>query len=458
VRLVIGFLLDIARDIKLLHGRERQTDYVAENGRNKPTVLTLQEDHIRADRCLRRQSYWLDENSRLETAKTFVVQLHNSSLTDAADEHQLLRDGVTVLPAAAFSLALRMMPKSPILARVKFDRHRAYWAAVWARSHSSKYFLLRVAALLRQTELMGAMVLWLNAKVFLTKETYYPFVDALQLVAPGLGVTTIGYQYSNMAFSVPLMMSTADKFLIFSDMYRPIYQTADISPRELLPTGYLYDGVANIVRARAQTHRESLSRAGAKFVVCYFDESVQADRWGLISKSDHLAELHALASAVIFDPTFGVVVKSQFMFNSPSQLFPEDSIIQQAKATGRYLELMEGAHRNDIYPVEAALASNLCIGHKFGATAALEAALSGVRTVLLDVYGEKTLWDAVYAQAGIEYKTIGSVLDAIAYYRSGESDYQSIGDWSAILPHFDPYRDGQAVLRLLNVVEQSLVA
>ena len=105
---------------------------------------------------------------------------------------------------------------------------------------------------------------------------------------------------------------------------------------------------------------------------------------------------------------------------------------------------------------EAALIADLCIGHKFGATAALEAAISGVRTVLLDPQGTKTLWDDIYLQADIVYETIDSLMTEIIDYRKGNSINKTLGDWSRILHYFDPYHDGKAVERLHEIVENNL--
>lgn len=419
----------------------------------------LQEDNIRADRSLRGQPHWVNVTNPTEMFDTYVVELRKlraSIFSIAEDESQLSKAAVTILSTSAFRSAVHAMRNDKTLVRVRRDRRTAIRAVFRARGFANKFFLLRVASLLRQAELMGALSLWLNARVFLIRETYYPFADAMQLVAPDLNVTTIAYQYSNMGTVSPPMISTADKFLIFSAMYKALYQTEGIAPQEFLTAGYLYDGVAGLVREKATKHRAALGRAGAKFIVCYFDESVQHDRWGMVSKDDHLEELHALAKAVLSDPTFGVVVKSQFIRNSPSQLYPKDDLIQAAKATGCYLELMKGVHRNDIYPTEAALVADLCIGHKFGATAALEAAIAGVRTVLLDAYGTKTLWDAVYSQADIEYETMDSLMGAIVAYRAGSEAEQTLGDWTPILQFFDPYRDGKSVYRLRTVLETAI--
>lgn len=459
IKLVKTWLRHVARDIKFTtRGLAQHTGRLDLATPPKPSVLTLQEDSLRADRSLRGQPHWLNVNDPVETFDTYVVALGGPSLPIAEDASQLSKTGVTILPTGVFRFAAHLMRNDKTLLGVSRDRCVAIWTAIHVRGFAEQYFLLQVAFLLRQAQLMGALALCLNARVFLIRETYYSLADAMQLVAPDLNITTVAYQYSNLGVASPNMMSTADKYLIFSEMYKVLYQADGITPKTFLSTGYLYDGVASLVREKALKHREILTRFGARFIVCYLDESVQHDRWGLVSIDDHLGELHALARAVLANPEFGLVVKSQFSRNTPSKLYPTDELIRAAMSTGRYLELTDGAHRNDIYPTEAALVADLCIGHKFGATAALEAAIAGVRTVLLDAYGTKTLWDAVYAQADVEYKTMESLLDAIVCYRSGEAGHQALGDWSAILHHFDPYHDGLAIPRLRNVIEQIVVA
>jgi hypothetical protein len=455
IRLALLWLLDRAREVKLTFSPKRKGMFSGQAPTDKPSVLTLQEDNIRADHTLRGQPHWLDARKPPDRFNIYVVAL-SSILSIADDASQLSEAGLMILPASVFRSALKEMRGHKALLRVRQSRIEAIRAVLRVRGFAEKYFLLRLALLLRQAELMGAVALWLNVRVFLIRETYFPFADAMQLVAPDLNVTTIAYQYSNLGIVSPIMMSTADQFLIFSEMYKALYQTEDIAPREFIPTGYLYDGVASLVREKAQKHREGLMRSGATFIACYFDESVQNDRWGLVSREDHLGELHTLAKAVLSDPTFGIIMKSQFSRNTPSRLYSTDEIILAAKATGRYLELVEGQHRNDIYPTEAALVADLCISHKFGATAALETAIAGVRTVLLDPYGIKTLWDDLYAQADIEYESIDTLMVAIHRYRAGHADKKALGDWSPILSHFDPYRDGQSTCRLRTVIENAV--
>ena len=462
IKLAKAWLINIVRDtVKpiLVSLKDRSGCFVPPKS-NRPSVLMFQENtNIRADRRLRAQPHhWL---SLTDPPKEFSVYLIETSsfgiaITDA-DKLQLSQEGVTVLSTSIFRTAHNTMRNNSTLQRIRNKRRKIIQAVSHARGFAGRFFLLRIASLIGEAEKMAALALFLNAKVFLNREPQHSYSDAIQLVAPELNIATIAYQYSNLGFASTIMMSTADKFLIFADMYKTIYQADGISPHQFLSTGYPFDGVAGFVRDKAGKHRGQLTQAGAKFVVCYFDESVQHDRWGTVSSQDHLGELHILAKLVLDDSTFGVVVKSQYMRNSPSQLYPENDVLRAAKVTGRFLELMEGVHRNEIYPTEAALVADLCISHKFGATAGLESAIIGVRTVLLDVYGVSTLWDNIYAQADIEYKTMGSLIGAIAGLRTGDTANCALGDWSSIIHHFDPYQDGNAANRLHAVVEQCMI-
>jgi hypothetical protein len=310
--------------------------------------------------------------------------------------------------------------------------------------------------LLWRAQEMGALARWLGVRTYVFGEPYLIETDAMQLAAPGLGVETIAYQYSNLAFMSPLMLSTADRMVLFSMLYRPLWESGGIAPRRHDVGGYVYDAAQERVRARARQLREKLAAAGARFVLCYFDENVQYDRWGCVHPDDHRTEIRALAALVTADPAVGVVIKSQFERNSPSRLYAGDALIGAARATGRYVELCAGVHRNNVFPVEAALSADLCIGHLIGATASLEAGLAGVRSVLLNTTGLEAANAAQYARADLVYTSMDGLLAAVARLRAGDPAAAALGDWSQIAAAFDPLRDGRAAQRLRALVEHSV--
>jgi len=458
-RLIFAWLMATARSLKAYFGIGRHyTEHTLPEKNAVPSLLLFQENtNIRSDRRLRAQPhFWMKERNRTPPFNIYLIETRSFRHRLSKDDKlKIEQEGVTFLPMSVFGNITRKNKEKPGLSAIRYEKQKAARLFFFQEHYPGKYFALQVFFLLKQAEQIGALVSWLNIKVYLNREPQNSFSDAIQLVSARLNVTTIAYQYSNMGSISPMMMTTADRMLIFSDIYKKNYQAGGISPASFTATGYLYNSIGETVKNMADHHMEQLKKAGASFIICYFDETVETNRWGLVSKRDHLSELHALAEELIADPSIGLILKSQYMRNSPSQLYPRDSVIQKAKATGRYLELMEGIHRNEIYPAEAALSADICISHKFGATAGLEAAVVGVRTILLDTYGCTTIQDGIYGKADIIYKSIESVIGAIAKFRQGVPQYQAIGDWSGILREFDPFADKNAAGRIFDVIVDS---
>ena len=88
-------------------------------------------------------------------------------------------------------------------------------------------------------------------------------------------------------------------------------------------------------------------------------------------------------------------------------------------------------------PLKSALAGDICISEKFGATAALEAALYGRRAILLDKYPLKTDWDSIYDSCDIVYPSLNSALFSINRFFQGHPKASNLGDWSPILKYFN---------------------
>ena len=47
--------------------------------------------------------------------------------------------------------------------------------------------------------------------------------DAIQLISNKINVTTFCFQYSDMNFPTPLMMTSSDYLFLFSDSYKKIF-------------------------------------------------------------------------------------------------------------------------------------------------------------------------------------------------------------------------------------------
>ena len=99
----------------------------------------------------------------------------------------------------------------------------------------------------------------------------------------------------------------------------------------------------------------------------------------------------------------------------------------------------------------------MAIGYVVGATAGLEAALAGVRCILINPYGMRGANIEIFKQADILYNNMDSALSAISGYREGSPEYRNLGDWEPIIDLFDPFRDGQSASRLREALETEIV-
>ncbi len=103
-----------------------------------------------------------------------------------------------------------------------------------------------------------------------------------------------------------------------------------------------------------------------------------------------------------------------------------------------------GAVVGRIFPAEAALASDLCVGKLSGSTAAFEARLAGVPTLLIDTEGFAD--HPLRALGGrVVFDGWEALREAVARYRAGD---RSIGDWEALLGELEPFQDGRAAERM----------
>jgi len=418
-----------------------------------PSLLVLQEDDLSLDRSYRTQPHWFFPEDGKPPFRTLVLQ--TSSLEGLPVDNEALKaQGIVPLSKKdLYILSRRFWSSYPVQQRLRRDFWKCAVRSILGPSGEVRV-LFEVARLLYTAKVLAGFCEQSHVRAFMTCENYMVEADAVQLIAKSLHITTLSYQYSNAGKAGPVMKTAADIMLTFSPLYHRLWIGDGIRPGRFTDIGYVFDASFGHVRRRARGHRRLLEKAGAQFVICYFDESVLRDKYGLISDKDHCAEILALLQVVLEDPSVGLVVKTQFRSNSPQNFAEITALLAAAKATGRYLELVYGTHRNIVFPAEAALSADIAIGHAVGATAALEAALAGVRSILLNPYGMKGENDTLYAQADIVYPSMMAALGAIRSFRSGTPEYVRLGDWSPIIGHFDPFRDGCAGHRMRALLEQ----
>lgn len=251
-------------------------------------------------------------------------------------------------------------------------------------------------------------------------------------------IETIKLQYSNVGMKSLFMLSNPSKMLVFSDFYNSYFSDSEfeLGPKKFVESGYPLSIDSYPLLDRSKDLRKTLEFYGANYIIGVFDESVQNDDdlWAWKTKSEYLTEIEELCKFVLTNNDVGVIFKTQFVRNNPNNLFPDNQLIAEALSTNRIIFPWSGNHRNLILPCEVALASNICIGDIVGGTASLEAALCGVRSILIDSmhFGIRSR-KIYYDQKGIVFKDFNSGLEAISLSRSEASAKNTIGDWSLIL-------------------------
>ena len=265
-----------------------------------------------------------------------------------------------------------------------------------------------------------------GCKKFIYIDPQQPITDAVQLISEDLKIKTLCIQFSNLGSISPLCIPSCDHFLIFSNMYKNVFKWRDLGPKFFSPIGYSF------IQENEFENQFEKKIDKDHFVISYFNESVQNDKWGLISEEKNIILLEKLATLVINNEKIVLVLKPQFVFNTIKKY--NSSTIKKALETNRFLELSKGTHRNEITPFSVAKISNFCIAHALGATAALELALCKKRVVLLNEEGFVSEFTDSYKKGSIIYNSIDEILDLIPMKIIKENS--EIGDWSKIINDF----------------------
>ena len=396
------------------------------------------------------QPYWIRESKTKNNKYPVYIISRNKKLMSQDNLRWLSENKIAVIRWNFFKINIKNnLQPTRISADIERDCKLLVKFSIKELKSENFSIYMHLFRILCESKRMSQIASYLKCKKFISIESS---PDAINIFSNLLNIKTIAVQYSNLGFMSPLMLSTSDYQMIFSEQYESLYTTEDIRPKEFIVNGYLYDYAKLLVSDRSVYLRNNILASGANFIICYFDENVRIDKWGFNNKKDHLQDIHSLAKKILLNQDIAVLIKSQFVRNTPSNLYPDDKIIQGALKSGRFIELVSGDHRNNVLPIEAGLSADICINHLIGATAGLEAALGGSRVILLDSQNIKNKWKPIYMNSNIIYGSIEDALSAIDIFREG-IDEANLGDWSSIINLFDPYMDNMSTHRLSKLIE-----
>lgn len=288
-----------------------------------------------------------------------------------------------------------------------------------------------------------------NVKVYTTWYKYNADHCAIAAAIQDLDGVLAIYQRSYEGNPTPQATLSTDILFAFSAEGARIEALQGSRIDYCVTTGYLGDHRFALVRDDAQALRASLHRQGATRIAAYFDEGSFPDsRWGL--GHERLRHHYAhLLEQVLTDPELGLVLKPKTPRTLRARLGPVVGLLDRALATGRCVIFESGVVQGSIPPAQAAQAADLAIhGSVASATAAVEAGLAGVRTVLIDDDGW-TMSPLYRLEKGrVVFDDWDALWSAWKDHRARAGGVPGFGDWSPLLDELDPFRDGRAAERM----------
>lgn len=272
------------------------------------------------------------------------------------------------------------------------------------------------------------------------------------LALDSLNGVSAAYQYSVSPILCPtsLLSSGEDVQFVFSEAFEGLWRSVEAPVSNYVQTGFIYDAAVGAIRdlERVREIRKQLLNNGARYIVCFFDEN-SLDQWDFYANHEGAADDYEyLLKWLIEDRTLGILFKPKKSTNLFQRIARVSQLIDEAKKTGRCKFFKADTLTGNTFPAEAAMVADVCIGKLDGGTAALEARLAGVPTVLIDTEGFGSHPFYKWGKKRVVFESWESLRKVVERYRLTPQEYPEFGDWSPALDELDPYRDGQASLRM----------
>ena len=414
---------------------------------NQDITFSLKEDALHKYKNQRNQGFWVEDELKSHTYYVLDQSWEIASINSVSSYGSIHN-----LPISTVGLAIRKHRRDPRLLKVPNSLIKIIFRDLIKLNFKTCSAVLHIILLFLKSREIGAILIMLGANRFVFKETHGIDTDAIQLISKNIGLTTIGIQYSNLPVKNCLMDSTADKFLIFSELYKNIFSDKYFSPKEFIITGYPYRNVEIYTKSSAQLTRGSLHEKGVSLIIGYFDENIIEGKFSLTNKDHHYQDILKLAKVVLSDQSIAVIIKPQFTINTSKQ-YNNNSLITKAFKTGRLLELCRGNdRRNRVYPAEVGQICDICVGNILGGSASLEVAVIGRRSVMVNPYNVIPTWQNLFADKNILFQDLEKFLYEIRSLDNNDLLKTNIGDWSSILKNFDPYEDEMSFKRIQKAI------
>jgi hypothetical protein len=214
--------------------------------------------------------------------------------------------------------------------------------------------------------------------------------------------------------------------------------------------GYPKDYAAPLLKRKASILRNKLKSHGAKKIIFSIDEnSIDDDRWHTGHQLQRENYSYILEK-VLENPWLGVVFKPKTVKTLRRRLGEVNELLVEAEKTGR-CKIFEdsGRHTTLSPPILAGLVADVCIhGHLSAGTSAVECALEGLPTLLIDREGFPKSDLYKLPKGKVIFNNWPDAIDTIMEHFQTPKGIPDFGDWSDYLDEFDSFRDGKGAYRM----------
>jgi len=244
--------------------------------------------------------------------------------------------------------------------------------------------------------------------------------------------------------------SSSDIIFSYSHFSAELEKQNGASYKYNIITGYPKDYAGKLLKDEAQQLRKRLQKNGAEKIVFVIDEnSLDDGRWHTghqLQRENYSFILEKMLEI----PWLGVVFKPKAARTLRQRLGPVAELLKEAEKTGRcFIYETSNRYTTSAPPILAGLSADICIhGHLCAGTAALECALEGLPTLLIDREGMPASKLQELPRGKVIFDDWPSAIEAIMSHFSRHNGIEGFGDWSAILDELDPFRDGLAAYRM----------
>jgi len=254
----------------------------------------------------------------------------------------------------------------------------------------------------------------------------------------------VSYQGSNLYDASIDITPASDVLFSYSPIFVDLWQHYRLSTENIIATGYIFDSNFCEVVEQSKLARKKLEARGAQFVIAYFDENSSPSRNAIITNQDTASIYAELLRMLLADATLGLVCKPKKVRDLFKRIAGIEPLLEEAMATGRLLIIDD----RTTFPAEAGLMADIAIGDLVGTTAALEAYLAGVPSVLVDAMDMKKHPYYAWGRGTVVFENWSDFFATLEQYRENPDLVPDFGNWEPIVDQLDPFRDGRASFRM----------